>query len=79
MTQDPIYGGEMKKAHILHTHNTVTLSEIREAYQIGKSVLHPNGLKPMAFGKDQCFISLPPRRRKIYKWIGRGELSSRKV
>ena len=58
MTQDPIYGGGMKGVYSLHTHNTVTSSHTREAYQMGKSVLHPNGLKPMAFStKGQCFTS----------------------
>jgi len=80
MTQYPIYGGGMKEAHILHIHNTVTLSETREAYQMGKSVLHTNGLKPMAFGTEgRCFTSLLPRRRKIHKRIGNGEISRRKV
>jgi len=80
MTQDPIYGGGMKETHILHIHNTVTLSETRGDYQMGKSVLHTNGLKPMAFGTEsRCFTSLTPTRRKIYKWIGKGEISRRKV
>ena len=47
---------------------------------MGKSVLHINGLKPMAFGTEsRCFTSLPPRRRKIYKWIGKGEISRKKL
>jgi len=32
MTQDPIYGGGMNGVHILHTHNTVTSSDTRQAY-----------------------------------------------
>jgi hypothetical protein len=57
MTQDPVYSGGMKEPHILCAHNTITLSETRDAYHMGKSVLHPNGLKPMAFGIGQCYTS----------------------
>jgi hypothetical protein len=69
MTKDPVYSGGMKEAHILRAHNTITLSETREAYPHGKICTTSKWSKTHGLW----------HRSVLHKWIGKGEISRRKV